>query len=424
MLNHIVLIGRLVRDVDMRYTNNGTPVANFTLAVERGYQSKDGDKEVDYIKIVTWRKLAENCAKHIGKGRLVAVEGSLQIRKSKGKDGKQYINPEVIANNVKFLDWPDSKGKMNDNYKEDEEVAKEVEENLDDDDFEVPFQEVIMKYDHTYLWNEIKQMYSAGNLKGEVIEKRDDFPSRTWIYKLFGNMKTIKDSIEKELDTETAKNRDNIRQWEFYNYDYVIQRLRQMAANDELTAENVKQDDTLPSVSNIWRRIGSLKSFQNKKHEINDICTDCLHEFESCGKDKEQCEQEYNEMWGDQMEIEFIDDEGISIIKINDKVVKSELQGEFMDKKQHKLEYSKIKENKKLAKNILENDFYYVKCFYCENKKICKHQPGRSWICEKFKYVHHKPIEPPVQDTCGGYNGWDLTPDYQRSDKNDQPRNY
>ncbi len=143
MLNHIVLIGRLVRDPELRYTSNGTPVANFTLAVERNYRNRDGERDVDYIKIVTWRKLAENVAHHLGKGRLVAVEGSLQIRKSQGKnDNRTYINPEVIANNVQFLDWPkDGKNKENDSDFAEKASPDTEEEQVDlsDDDFEVPF---------------------------------------------------------------------------------------------------------------------------------------------------------------------------------------------------------------------------------------------------------------------------------------------
>ncbi|MGM0445673.1 MAG: single-stranded DNA-binding protein [Bacillota bacterium] len=144
MLNHIVLIGRLVRDPELRYTSNGTPVANFTLAVERNYKNSQGETDVDYIKIVTWRKLAENVAHHLGKGRLVAVEGSLQIRKSQGKnDNRTYINPEVIANNVKFLDWP-SDNKSNNSrsdYNNDNDNNTDTvdEQDLSDDDFEVPF---------------------------------------------------------------------------------------------------------------------------------------------------------------------------------------------------------------------------------------------------------------------------------------------
>jgi single-strand DNA-binding protein len=114
LLNHVILIGRLVRDPELRYTTNGTPVSNFTLAVERNYTNQQGERDVDFIKIVTWRKLAEICAHHLGKGRLVAVDGSLQIRRSE-KDGRVYNNPEVVANDVRFLDWPSDGSNTRDN---------------------------------------------------------------------------------------------------------------------------------------------------------------------------------------------------------------------------------------------------------------------------------------------------------------------
>ena len=125
-MNKIILIGRLVRDPEIRYTNNGTPVTNFTLAVDRGYKSKDGTENTDFIKIVTWQKLAEIVAENLEKGRLVAVEGRLQIRKSE-KEDRTYINPEVVANNVKFLDW----GKKNSSDADNDDMM--------DDDFDVPF---------------------------------------------------------------------------------------------------------------------------------------------------------------------------------------------------------------------------------------------------------------------------------------------
>ena len=133
MLNRIVLIGRLVRDPELRYTSNEVAVSNFTLAVERNYTNQQGERDVDFIKIVTWRKLAENCANHLGKGRLVGVDGSLQIKSRKSeKEDRAYINPEVVADNVRFLDWPDDD---QDNVS----TPDEPEEDFDDDDFEVPF---------------------------------------------------------------------------------------------------------------------------------------------------------------------------------------------------------------------------------------------------------------------------------------------
>ena len=138
MLNRVILIGRLVRDPELRYTSSGVPVSNFTLAVERSYTNQQGERDVDYIKIVTWRKLAETCANQLGKGRLVAVEGSLQIRKRQSeKDGRTYINPEVVASNVRFLDWPADSQK---NKNENNENIDDVDMDSDiDEEFDVPF---------------------------------------------------------------------------------------------------------------------------------------------------------------------------------------------------------------------------------------------------------------------------------------------
>lgn len=112
MLNRIVLIGRLTRDPELRYTSNGTPVCNFTLAVERNYTNRNGDRDVDFISIVTWRGLAENCARHLGKGRLVGVDGQLHIRKSENNN-RTYINPEVNADVVQFLDYANNNQRNN-----------------------------------------------------------------------------------------------------------------------------------------------------------------------------------------------------------------------------------------------------------------------------------------------------------------------
>ncbi len=138
LLNRIVLVGRLVRDPELRYTSNGTPVSNFTLAVERNFKNKQGERDVDYIDIVTWRKLAETCAQHLGKGRMVAVDGRLQIRKSE-KENRTYVNPEVVAENVRFLDWPKNSNRTSQNNQEDVDYNGGSEELESDDEFDVPF---------------------------------------------------------------------------------------------------------------------------------------------------------------------------------------------------------------------------------------------------------------------------------------------
>ncbi|MDI6710841.1 MAG: single-stranded DNA-binding protein [Thermoanaerobacterales bacterium] len=106
MLNKVILIGRLTRDPELRYTPNGVPVAHFTLAVDRNFADRQGQRQADFIDIVTWQKLAEVCAKNLGKGRLVAVDGRLQIRSYEDNQGVRRKAAEVVADNVKFLDRP------------------------------------------------------------------------------------------------------------------------------------------------------------------------------------------------------------------------------------------------------------------------------------------------------------------------------
>lgn len=106
MLNKVILIGRLARDPELRYTASGKPVARFALAVERPYTNQQGDRDVDFINIVTWQRLAEICANNLGKGRLVAVDGRLQVRSFENQEGQRRWVTEVVANDVRFLDWP------------------------------------------------------------------------------------------------------------------------------------------------------------------------------------------------------------------------------------------------------------------------------------------------------------------------------
>ena len=109
MLNKIILIGRLTRDIELRFTGKGKAVASFTLAVDRPFKNQKGEYEADFIKIVTWNKLAEICANNLTKGRLVAVCGRLQIRSYDGEDGQRKTIAEVVAEEVRFLDKPKEK---------------------------------------------------------------------------------------------------------------------------------------------------------------------------------------------------------------------------------------------------------------------------------------------------------------------------
>jgi single-strand DNA-binding protein len=136
LLNKIILIGRLTRDPELRYTGNGIPVANFSLAVDRPYKNQQGERDTDFIRIVVWRKLAEVCANNIGKGRLVAVEGSLQVRSYEDKEGNKRQISEVKADTVKFLDWPKGGQAGNSGFNNSDDLDN-VDIDLPDDD--VPF---------------------------------------------------------------------------------------------------------------------------------------------------------------------------------------------------------------------------------------------------------------------------------------------
>ena len=105
MLNNIVIMGRLTRDPELRRTGSGTPVANFTLAVDRDFSGKDGgEKETDFVECVAWRSAAEFVSKYFAKGRMAVASGRLQMRKWTDKDGNKRTSAEVVAENVYFAD--------------------------------------------------------------------------------------------------------------------------------------------------------------------------------------------------------------------------------------------------------------------------------------------------------------------------------
>ena len=103
MLNHIVLMGRLTRDPELRRTGSGVAVASFTLAVDRDFGPKDGnEKETDFIDIVAWRSTAEFVSRFFTKGRMAVVSGRLQMRKWTDKEGNKRTTAEVVADNIYF----------------------------------------------------------------------------------------------------------------------------------------------------------------------------------------------------------------------------------------------------------------------------------------------------------------------------------
>lgn len=104
MINRVILIGRLTHDPELRYTPNGVAVTNFSIAVNRNFTNQQGEREVDFIPIVTWRGTAENCAQYLKKGSLVGVDGRLQIRSYENQEGRNVRVAEVVADSVQFLE--------------------------------------------------------------------------------------------------------------------------------------------------------------------------------------------------------------------------------------------------------------------------------------------------------------------------------
>jgi single-strand DNA-binding protein len=133
VLNSVTLIGRLTRNPEMRLTQGGIAVANFSLAVDRGFTNQQGEKETDFIDIVAWRKLAEVVTNNLGKGRLVAVSGRLEIQRYQDKEGNNRRAAKVVADQVVFLDYKDKGQKQGEQGKQDPATGGyEVAYNPDD----------------------------------------------------------------------------------------------------------------------------------------------------------------------------------------------------------------------------------------------------------------------------------------------------
>ena len=147
-MNHIVIMGRLTRDPELRQTPSGVPVASFSLAVDRGYTPKDGgERQTDFIDVVAWRNTGEFVSKYFVKGQMAAVSGRLQLRDWVDKDGNKRRSAEVVADNVYFTESKKSreasfghaepKDDYNNGFRTPVESSDFTE--LDMDDGELPF---------------------------------------------------------------------------------------------------------------------------------------------------------------------------------------------------------------------------------------------------------------------------------------------
>ncbi|WP_270693146.1 single-stranded DNA-binding protein [Enterococcus malodoratus] len=142
MINNVVLVGRLTKDPDLRYTANGTGVATFTLAVNRNFTNQDGNREADFINCVIWRKSAETLANYARKGTLLGVIGRIQTRSYENQQGQRVYVTEVVAENFKLLESrstneqrqnDDTRQKTNDNSSDSDPFSGSSIDISDDD---------------------------------------------------------------------------------------------------------------------------------------------------------------------------------------------------------------------------------------------------------------------------------------------------
>jgi len=103
MINRVILIGRLTRDPDSRFTESAIAVTDMSLAVERNFKDREGNKQVDFIDLIAWRKTAELCSQYLSKGSLVGIEGTLQQQRWEDKEGKKRSKHVVCVDSVQFL---------------------------------------------------------------------------------------------------------------------------------------------------------------------------------------------------------------------------------------------------------------------------------------------------------------------------------
>ena len=146
-MNRTILVGRLTKDPELRYTPNGVAVANFTVAVNRPFKNQAGEQEADFINCVTWRKQAENLANYMHKGSLIGVDGRIQTRSYENQEGKRVWVTEVLAESIQFLEYKkDSESDRGLVQKEQQAQSQRVEptfdnqaEPMDISDEELPF---------------------------------------------------------------------------------------------------------------------------------------------------------------------------------------------------------------------------------------------------------------------------------------------
>lgn len=113
MINRCVIVGRLTKDPELRYSQTGIPICRFTVAVNRTFTNQQGEREADFINCIAWRKQAENLANYMRKGSLVGIDGRIQTSSFEGSDGKRVFMTEVVAESIQFLESKNAQNGLN-----------------------------------------------------------------------------------------------------------------------------------------------------------------------------------------------------------------------------------------------------------------------------------------------------------------------
>lgn len=139
MINKVILIGRLGRDPEVRYTGSGSAVANFSLATDEVWTDKNGQRQsrTEWHRIVAWARLAEICGEYLKKGKLIYIEGRLQTREWDDRDGNKRYTTEIVANEMKMLDSGPGRASRGDEPESGEAEMETMEVGITDDD--IPF---------------------------------------------------------------------------------------------------------------------------------------------------------------------------------------------------------------------------------------------------------------------------------------------
>lgn len=138
MINNVVLVGRLVRDPELRYTPNNQAVATFSLAVNRNFKGQNGEREADFINCVIWRQQAENLANWAKKGALIGITGRIQTRSYENQQGRRVYVTEVVANNFQLLEFNKQNDQNQTQSHSQQDFARQAEPFVIDDD-SLPF---------------------------------------------------------------------------------------------------------------------------------------------------------------------------------------------------------------------------------------------------------------------------------------------